>query len=118
MCDLVLTPFARSSNRRRALVALLGVVALLVGPGRQTASAQMDAGSLRVLMLDPSNAVVPGATVTLTNAATGTAQTATSDGEGYVSFTPLPRGTYRFVAALDGFQIGRASCRERVYVLV
>ena len=79
-------------------------IALVIGPGVPTASAQTDAGSLRVLLTDSSTAVVPGATVTVTNAGTGTAQTATSDGEGYVNFTPLPRGTYRLLASLDGFQ--------------
>ena len=79
-------------------------IALVIGLGVSTAHAQSDARSLRVLLLDSSAAIVPGATVTLTNAGTGTAQTATSDGEGYANFTPLPRGTYRLLAALDGFQ--------------
>jgi hypothetical protein len=69
-----------------------------------TALAQMDAGSLRVLILDQSAGVVPGANVTLTNANTGAAQTAVSDGEGYVNFTPLPRGTYDLLAAIQGFR--------------
>ncbi len=88
----------------RGLATLLVVLVALVGPGLHTAHAQMDAGSVRVLVLDSSDAVVPGATVTLTNLATAATQTAISDGEGYVSFTPLPRGTYILLTALDGFQ--------------
>jgi hypothetical protein len=89
---------------RDALLSILALLAILIGPGLRTASAQMDAGSLRVLVLDPSAAVMPGVTVTLTNAATAAARTATSDSEGYVSFTPLPRGTYNLLTAIDGFQ--------------
>ena len=92
------------SNRWRTLGVLLAVLSIVLGPGRRTASAQMDAGALRVLILDPSAAVMPGVTVTLTNAATGAVQTATSDSEGYVSFTPLSRGSYNLLTALDGFQ--------------
>ena len=88
----------------RGLITLLVVLEALVGSGLHTAHAQMDAGSVRVLVLDSSDAVVPGATLTLTNLATAATQTAISDGEGYVSFTPLPRGTYILLTALDGFQ--------------
>jgi hypothetical protein len=69
-----------------------------------TAAAQMDAGSLRVLILDRSEAVVPGAAVTLTNSGTGTSQAATADDQGYVNFTPLPRGTYELRTELQGFR--------------
>ena len=94
----------RVSTSRSARVVLLGVLAWLIGPACPTVAAQTDAGSMRVLVLDSSAAVMPGVTVTLTNAATGAVQTATSDSEGYVSFTPIPRGTYRLMTAIDGFQ--------------
>jgi hypothetical protein len=90
--------------RGRLTAYLLASSLLLLGPGLSKAHAQMDAGSLRVLVLDQSAAVIPGATVTLTNTSTGTAQSAASDGQGYVNFTPLPRGTYDLLTALDGFR--------------
>jgi hypothetical protein len=98
--------FGSSSPRLtgRGLATLVGAIAVLIGPGLRAADAQMDAGSLRVLVLDPSAAVIPGATVTLTNAATGVSRIAVSDGEGYVNFTPLARGTYGLRAGLDGFR--------------
>ena len=68
---------------RRGLAVLLAVFALIAGIGVQPAYAQRDAGSLRVLALDSSNAAVPGATVTLANTATGVTQNAVSDSEGY-----------------------------------
>jgi Carboxypeptidase regulatory-like domain/TonB dependent receptor-like, beta-barrel len=84
----------------RLLVSVLSLLGIAVMPAR----AQMDAGSLRVLVLDKSDAVVPGATVTLTNSGTGTSQTATSDTDGYANFTPLPRGTYELHLELQGFR--------------
>ena len=89
---------------RRGLAVLLAVFALIAGIGVQPAYAQRDAGSLRVLALDSSNAAVPGATVTLANTATGVTQNAVSDSEGYASFTPLPPGIYSLLTALDGFR--------------
>ncbi len=85
---------------RRALALALFVSCLAPAVAR----AQMDAGSLRVLVLDQSAAVVPGASVTLTNVNTGAPQNAVTDSEGYVSFTPLPRGSYDLLAALEGFR--------------
>jgi hypothetical protein len=81
-----------------------GLAAVLVCLTPLAAYAQMDAGALRILVLDQSAAVVPGATVTLTNVNTGVPQNAVTDAEGYVSFTPLPRGSYDLLAALEGFR--------------
>jgi hypothetical protein len=95
---------ARFLSRCRQAVGRLGLAAALLAAGSPAAHAQMDAGSLRVLVLDQSAAVVPGAAVSLTNANTGTSQQAISDSQGYVNFTPLPRGTYDLFIALDGFR--------------
>ena len=64
----------------------------------------MDAGSLRALIADQSGGIVPGATVTLTNAATGVAQDLVSDSEGYVAFSPIQRGNYSLRVELNGFR--------------
>lgn len=64
----------------------------------------MDAGSLRALIADQSGAVVPGATVSLTNAGTGLSRELVSDNEGYVAFTPIQRGTYDLRVTLSGFR--------------
>ncbi|WP_396625762.1 carboxypeptidase regulatory-like domain-containing protein [Luteitalea sp.] len=69
-----------------------------------SAIAQNDAGSLRVLVLDQSGAVVPGATVTATNVGTSTSREAVSDGEGYATFTPVTRGRYDVRVMLSGFR--------------
>ena len=86
------------------MIRSLLFAAACLAAGAATAHAQTDTGSLRVLVLDQSAGVVPGATLTLTNANTGTSQNAISDGEGYVNFSPIPRGTYNLLTALDGFR--------------
>jgi hypothetical protein len=86
-------------RRARALLPLLLSLCLPV-----SAIAQNDAGSLRVLVLDQSGAVVPGATVTATNVGTSTSREAVSDGEGYATFTPVTRGRYDVRVMLSGFR--------------
>ncbi len=49
--------------------------------------------SLRGTVSDPSGAVVPGATVTLTNPATNQVQVSTTDGSGIYTFNALPGET-------------------------
>ncbi len=67
--------------------------------------AQSDAGSLRVLVLDQTGAVVPGATVTVRNVGTAATRESVSDGDGYATFTPLTRGRYDVRVQLSGFRI-------------
>lgn len=83
---------------------LLLAVALLVLFMPSSVLAQTDAGSLRALVADQTGAVVPGATVTLTNAATGVAQGSVSGSEGYATFSPIQRGTYSLRVELSGFR--------------
>ena len=67
------------------------------------ANAQFNA-SLSGTVLDPSQAVIPGATVTLINDSTQVTQTATSGAEGTYQFSELPPGTYTVKVAAKGFQ--------------
>jgi hypothetical protein len=52
---------------------------------------------------DPSGASVPGATITLTGAATGLQRTTTSNGAGLYQFLDVPPGDYRLEATASGF---------------
>lgn len=53
---------------------------------------------------DPQGAVIPGATVTVTNAATGVETTTTTDQEGYYQVPELPIGSYKVKVAREGFK--------------
>ena len=81
--------------------SLFLVLALLLPA---TAPAQTTLGSVAGSVLDQSGAVLPGATVTLTNAGTGQAMTTVSSETGAFTFPQVPVGTYRMTVTLEGFK--------------
>ena len=68
-----------------------------------SARAQFNA-SLSGTVLDPTQAVIPGATVVLTNDATQATQTAVSGDAGNYQFNELPPGSYTIKVTAKGFQ--------------
>lgn len=62
-------------------------------------------GALEGTVLDPSGAVVPNATVTATNQASGVATTRVSSGAGLYSITPLIPGVYTLEVKAPGFAV-------------
>ena len=75
-------------------------LACFVGPAAQ---AQFRA-SLRGVVSDPTGAVIPGATVTLTNVDTSEKQVSTTDDSGIYNFNALPPGKFSLTVERDGFQ--------------
>lgn len=75
-------------------------VFLLFAPG---AHAQFNA-NLRGTVSDPSGAVVPGATVTLTNKDTNQSQTAKTDASGIYTFNSLGPANYSLTVSATGFK--------------
>lgn len=67
------------------------------------AFAQTATTSLRGVVTDPSGAVVPGAAVTLTDAATGVTYHATSNAAGFYLFPVLEPAHYRITVTASGF---------------
>ncbi len=53
---------------------------------------------------DPSGAVVPNATISVTNQGTGTPRTSTSNGDGIYSIPGLPIGSYTLTVEAPGFR--------------
>lgn len=79
-------------------VAVLALLTFLAPVARaQTAS------SLNGSIVDQSGAAVPGASITLTNSATGLVRTTTSNAEGLYEFFAVPPGNYSLQAAASGF---------------
>jgi hypothetical protein len=66
--------------------------------------AQTPLGRVAGTVLDESGAVLPGATVTLTNTGTNEVMTTTASQTGAFLFPQVPVGTYRATVALDGFK--------------
>src|SRR5262249_34831034 len=61
------------------------------------------ASSLTGTVLDPQGSAIAGATITVTNVATGVARTTTSSKEGAYQVAQLTPGTYRVRAESKGF---------------
>src|SRR3981081_1764702 len=66
--------------------------------------AQTTTGSLSGTITDPSNAVVPAATVTIVNTATGAERSAVSSSSGTFDFQALQPGTYMISVEAKGFR--------------
>ena len=67
-------------------------------------SAQIDTGSIVGTVSDPSGAAIAGATVELTNEATGVTRSVTTNGDGAYQFTAITPGTYSVKAASANFE--------------
>lgn len=80
-----------------ALLFLLPAVAL----------AQGERGALTGVVTDPTGALVPEATITITEMRTGVTTTVASSSAGYYR-VPVPPGTYRLEAKKEGFKTGVA----------
>jgi hypothetical protein len=83
---------------RSAIAAVL----LLLPPA--AAMGQSTYGAVVGTAMDPSAAVLPGATVTLTEVQTNVVRTGASDAQGAFEFQNLTLGLYRIDVELSGFQ--------------
>jgi len=97
------------------LFVLFGAFFSLVCIVSQPASAQVLYGSIVGVVEDPSGAVVPGATLTLTNVATGIARDIVADDQGRYTAVNMPPGTYTITVTAPGF---RTTTRPGVEVTI
>lgn len=90
--------------RRDLLTSTSSFILLLVVVLCPTAIiAQVDAGTISGVIKDSSGAVVPGATITLTNSATNLSLKTTTNGVGLYQFSAVRIGTYKLTAEAPGF---------------
>jgi len=82
------------------LVFTLAAAVFLAG----IAFAQESRGSITGKITDPQNAVVPNASVVVTNLATGVAERTTSNSTGYYEVNYLNAGTYKVEVEAPGFK--------------
>lgn len=61
-------------------------------------------GILQGTVMDPSNAVIPGATVSIEQLPKGPARTTTTDGTGHYRVAGLAPGSYKITSRAQGFQ--------------
>jgi hypothetical protein len=84
----------------RCFVVMLLAVSLFTA----SANAQGTGGRILGKIIDPSGAVIPGATVKLTNEATGVTNTTNADKDGEYGFPSVPVGNYTIQYVATGFK--------------
>ena len=89
------------------LLFLLAAIALASAPSLLAQSA--GTGALTGTVSDPSGAIVPNVTVTLTSTDTNQVRTATTGADGGYKFALLPPGTYRIRFSAAGFKTAEIS---------
>ena len=82
--------------RALSLTVLLAFIATL-------GHAQSNSGTVSGTITDPSGAVIPGATVDLSNHVTGYKRTAKTDGSGQFRFYNIPFNPYQVDVTMNGF---------------
>jgi hypothetical protein len=88
------------------LVRVAALMIALLTISTLTASAQStSAGTITGTVTDASDAVIPGVTVTITDAATKTTRTVLSNGSGLYVFTDVLPGDYSITATRAGFSM-------------
>src|SRR5262245_11272342 len=90
---------------RVSLLLLPAIVAFWIGANAPTALGQVTpTGSIAGTVMDPQGAVVPNASVTAKNKATGEEKTATSSDNGVYKIPVLPSGVYNVTVEVKGFK--------------
>jgi len=91
-------------NRRLLPIAVCLLVLLITHHlSLITARAQSASATLNGTVLDPNGAVVPAASITVTEVATGVQRTATTNDQGYFSIPLLKPSTYLLQVKHPGF---------------
>ena len=88
------------AGRKLAFFFLMAVLAWCAAPA---AHAQFRT-SIQGVVTDPTGAVIPGSTLTLTDNGTGQKQVRTSNDQGVYNFNALPPDSFSLVVTKDGFQ--------------
>lgn len=97
--------YALLRNRKPGFISLLLIVATFIVPlVTPIALAQSSKGILTGTVTDPSGAVVSGATIRMTNSATGTVRETVSTGDGSYRLDAVDPGNYTVEVTAGGFK--------------
>lgn len=96
-------PHQTSRPARRSRQFTLALAALLIAALTASAAAQSTLATIVGTVQDPTGGVVPGATVTIVNAATTAARTLVTDSGGAYVVANLDPGSYVITVTLSGF---------------
>src|SRR5437868_15238595 len=93
----------------RSLFLIIAALALSISVAGQGLSA----GTVTGVVVDPNNAVVPNATVTLFNSVTGYSKATNTDKDGAFRFDNVPPNPYELYASAAGFSSVRQTLEVR-----
>jgi len=91
------------ANRRTRYSRFASLVVVLITFAVGSSVAQLFPGRITGTVRDAQGAVVPGATVKLSNPTTGQERTVTTDDTGKFNFPELALGTFRLTVSKEGF---------------
>src|SRR5436309_3269759 len=97
--------FPRLSGKALAQTLLI-CFSVLMCAGPAMSQAQSNAADLQGVVRDPSNALVPNATVTARNPATNFSRDATTNNDGFYKIINLPPGEYEITVTATGYKTG------------
>ena len=93
-------------------LALTAAVILFLASGSLWGQGATNAGTVVGTVTDASGAVISGATVTLTDNATGIARTATTNSAGRYTFVDVSPGAYNISVTKQGFAVTKADNQQ------
>src|SRR5437762_1660953 len=94
---------SQSSSQRSAGVIIFAMVLFMVCVSLSV-QGQTIVGRIGGTVTDKAGAVIPNATITVTNPTTNLVRTATTDESGFYTLTNLPVGTYSVMVEQKGFK--------------
>src|SRR5580692_10998655 len=99
-------------HARSFKLALVLVLVVCLGVALPVWSQSTSSGTVAGSVTDQSNAVVPGATVTLTDSSTNVARTTTTNKEGRYIFVDVSPGVYNLAVTKSGFATTKTEKQE------
>ncbi|MGA3189951.1 MAG: carboxypeptidase-like regulatory domain-containing protein, partial [Bryobacteraceae bacterium] len=87
----------------RAL-AIFALLAIFTFSGTPLAAQSLTTGDVAGVVTDPTGATIPGADVRLTSLDTGSAQSTTTNVQGYYRFTLVKPNRYKITVTKSGFE--------------
>lgn len=88
---------------KRIQAKMLAALLATMGLGSVLLAQSINQSQLRGTVTDPSGAIIPGATVTITDVGTNISQTTTSNGAGSYAFTALRASNYKLLVSAPAF---------------